>query len=148
MMNKRRAGSLVFILAGFYGLVLTLRLPMGRWNEPGAGAFPLIVSSLLSLSGILIFISARNKEANDWGAIFKHQWAPFLIVVFTGAFILALTRVGYPLTASLYLFALLFGVSRYRLWVASTLAVAVGLGSWYIFGKLLQTPLPQGFLGL
>ncbi len=147
-MNNRRAGGLVFISAGVYGLILTLRLPLGRLKEPGAGAFPLIVSILLSISGILIFLTAKGSSVSDWRGILKRQWTPLQIVILTGAFILALNWAGYLLAALLYLFALFFGVSRYKLWIASVFSVAIGVGSWYIFGKLLQTPLPSGFLGL
>jgi len=145
-MTKRRAGSLVFLVAGFYGLILTLQLPMGKWNEPGAGAFPLIVSVLLCISGIGMFISGKGKVEMDWRAIVKEQWTPFQIIALTGAFIFAMERLGYLLSSCLYIFMLLFWVSRYRIWVAVGLALCIGIGSWYIFGKLFETPLPRGIL--
>ena len=147
-MTKKRAGSLVFLIAGIYGLIFTLRLPMGRWNEPGAGAFPLIVCILLCLSGIFLFISGNGKAENDWPSMIRRQWIPFQIVLVTGAFITALDRLGYLLTASLYLFVLLWWVSRYKLWIALSLAVLLGATSWYLFAKLLATPLPQGLFRL
>jgi hypothetical protein len=147
-MTNRRAGSLVFLIAGIYGLILTLRLPMGRWNEPGAGAFPLIVCILLCLSGLFLFISGKGRAEIDWPSMIKRQWIPFQIVLLTGVFIAALDRLGYLLTASLYLFVLLGWVSRYRIWIALSLAVLLGATSWYLFGKLLATPLPQGLLRL
>jgi putative tricarboxylic transport membrane protein len=145
-MTKRRAGSLVFLIAGFYGLILTLQLPMGKWNEPGAGAFPLIVSVLLCISGIGMFVSGKGKVETDWRVTVKEQWTPFQIIALTGIFILVLERLGYVLSSSLYVFALLFWVSRYRIWKAVALAAGIGFGSWYLFGILLETPLPKGFL--
>ncbi len=145
-MNKTRAGSLVLSVAGAYGFVLSLRLPLGSWREPGAGMFPLIVSVLLAISGILIFASAREKVEVNWPELFRQQWTPFQIVLLTAAFILALERLGYLLSSSLYLFALLYWVSRYRLWIALALAIGIGIGSWYIFGRLFETPLPVGIL--
>lgn len=145
-MTKRRAGSLVFLVAGFYGLILTLQLPMGKWNEPGAGAFPLIVSILLCIFGIGMFVAGKGKVAVDWRALVKQQRTPFQIIVLTGAFILAMEKLGYLLSAPLYIFALLFWVSRYRIWIALGLAVCIGMGSWFMFGKLFETPLPKGVL--
>ena len=145
-MNKTRAGSLVLSVAGAYGLVLSLQLPLGNWREPGAGLFPLIVSALLAISGILIFLFARERVGINWRELVKQQWTPFQIVVLTAGFILALERLGYLVSSSLYLFALLFWVSRYRLWVALALAIGIGIGSWYVFGRLFATPLPGGIL--
>jgi hypothetical protein len=145
-MTKRRAGSLVFLVAGFYGLILTLQLPMGKWNEPGAGAFPLIVSVLLCISGIGMFVSGKGKVEMDWRELVKEQWTPFQIIALTGVFILVLEKLGYLLSSTFYVFTLLFWVSRYKIWIAIGLAASIGFGSWYIFGKLLETPLPKGFL--
>ena len=145
-MTKKRAGSLVFLVAGFYGLFLTLQLPMGKWNAPGAGAFPLIVSVLLCICGIGMFISGRGKVETNWRAVAREQWTPFQIIAFTGVFIFVLERLGYLLSSSFYVFALLFWVSRYRIWKAIGIAACIGFGSWYLFGKLLETPLPKGFM--
>jgi hypothetical protein len=145
--NSQRAGSLVLLAVGLYGLILSVQLPMGTWNEPGAGAFPLIVSILLCLAGGFIFTRATASEAIDWRDTFKRQWVPFQIVASTAGFILALERLGYIVTASLYAFALLYWVSRYRLWVAVGAALGLGVGSWLVFGKVFATPLPTGVLG-
>ena len=145
-MTKRRAGGLVFLVAGLYGLILTLQLPMGKWNEPGAGAFPLIVSFLLSIAGIGIFISGKGKVEMNWRELIKEQWTPFQIIVLTGAFIFTMEKLGYLLASCLYIFTLLFWVSRYRIWIAVGLAACIGIGSWYMFGKLFETPLPRGIL--
>jgi hypothetical protein len=56
-----------------------------------------------------------------------------------------LTALGYLVTSILYLFALFFWVSRYRVWFAAGMAVACGAGSWLFFEILLKTPLPKGF---
>lgn len=121
---------------------------MGKWNEPGAGMFPLVVSILLCLSGALMFITAKGRVEIDWPALVKQQWTPFQIVALTAGFIVALDTLGFLVTSSLYVFALLFWVSRYRIWIALGLAVAVGVGSWYVFGRLFETPLPKGPFGL
>jgi putative tricarboxylic transport membrane protein len=123
-------------------------LPLGKMHEPGAGAFPLIVSILLAISGVFIFATAKERVEISWRELIKEQWTPFQIVALTAGFILGLDRLGYPLASVLYMFTLLFWVSRYRLWVAFALAMAIGVGSWYVFGKLFQTPLPVGILSL
>jgi putative tricarboxylic transport membrane protein len=145
-MNKTRAGSVLLFVAGAYGFIFSLRLPLGKLHSPGAGAFPLIVSILLAISGVFLFASEREKLDIDWRALAKEQRTPFQIVVLTAGFILGLDRLGYLLASTLYMFALLFWVSRYRLWIAMALAIVLGAGSWYVFAKLFETPLPQGIL--
>jgi putative tricarboxylic transport membrane protein len=145
-MTKERVGSLIFLVFGIYGLALSLQLPMGSWGEPGAGPFPLIVSILLCLSGIKLFFSGQGTVDVDWKTLCKEQRTPFQIVILTVAFIAALDRLGYLLTSTLYLFALLAWVSRYKVWISLAIAVSIGIGSWYVFGKLLDTALPEGWL--
>ena len=76
----------------------------------------------------------------------KNLATPLKIVGITALFILAFNRAGYLVTSTLYLFILLLWVSRYRVVVSAALAVAIGVGSWYFFAKILAVQLPQGFL--
>jgi len=48
------------------------------------------------------------------------------------------------IASSLYMFILLLWVSRYKLWVAMGLAIVLGFGTWYFFGKILVIQLPRG----
>ena len=148
-MRKERAGSLIFFFVGIYGLIFTLLLPLGKWNEPGPGVFPLFLSILLSISGILWFIYGKQRgegEAKmDWRGIARKLNTPLRIIGVTAAFVLTLDWVGYLVTSSLYLFILFLWVSRYRIWVAMGLAIILGAGSWYFFEKILAVQLPKGF---
>jgi len=151
-MTRERAGSLIFLAAGVYGLFFSLQLPVGKWNEPGPGVFPLILSSLLSLSGVLWFIKGKAKQGQegkiDWGRILKNLKTPLQIAGVTAAFIVALHPVGYLATSFLYLLVLFLWVSRYRPWKALGLAVLFGVGSWLFFERLLNVQLPPGFFPL
>ena len=147
-MTKERGGSLIFLAAGMYGVIFSATLPMGRWNEPGPGVFPMAISVLLCLSGVVWFIRGRAREKREirktagWHDFARKFKTAVQIVGLTGAFIAALELLGYLLTSILYLFLLFWWVSRYRLWVAAVLAVTFGAGSWFFFGRLLTTPLP------
>ncbi len=143
-MKKERAGSLIFLLAGLYGFLVSVRLPMGKWNEPGAGIFPLSLSILLCISGVGMFIHEKEKVKTEWSVIGRQLLTPLKIVLLTAAFILALSRLGFLLTSSLYLFAIFLWVGRFRVWTAIGLSLAVGIGSWYVFGRLFGLPLPKG----
>jgi putative tricarboxylic transport membrane protein len=149
-MTKERGGSLIFLAAGIYGLVFSIRLPFGQWNEPGPGVFPLALSILLCVSGIVWFIRGKaageKKEGVGWRKFARQFVTAVQIVGLTAAFIFALEPLGFLLTSTLYLFVLFLWVSRYRLRTAALLAITFGAGSWLFFEKLLSTPLPKGFL--
>jgi len=149
-MTKERGGSLIFLAAGIYGLVFSLPLSLGRWNQPGPGVFPLALSILLCISGISWLIQGKRKdekkEVVPLGEFIRKFVTPLQIVGLTAAFILTLTALGYLLASTLYLLVLFLWVSRYRWGIALVLAVAFGVGSWFFFGRLLATPLPAGFL--
>jgi putative tricarboxylic transport membrane protein len=151
-MTRERAGSLIFLAVGVYGLFFSLQLPVGKWNEPGPGVFPLVLSSLLSLSGVLWFIKGKAKEGQegkiDWGRTLKNLKTPLQIAGVTAAFIVALHPVGYLAASFLYLLVLFLWVSRYRPWTALGLAVLFGVGSWLFFERLLNVQLPPGFFPL
>ncbi|MBI5966579.1 MAG: tripartite tricarboxylate transporter TctB family protein [Deltaproteobacteria bacterium] len=143
-MNKERAGGLIFFFAGIYGLIFSIQLPLGEWNQPGPAAFPLCISILLCISGTLRFIQDKGKREIDWRGLVKKLATPLQIVVLTGSFILALDWLGYLATSSLYLFFLFLWVSHYRLWTAVALAIILGAGSSYFFGKVLAVQFPTG----
>ena len=149
-MTKERGGGLIFLAAGIYGLIFSSPLPLGRWNEPGPGVFPLGLSILLCLSGISWFIQGRGKGRSPggvrWGSVVRRFTTPLKIVGLTAAFIFTLELMGYLLTSTLYLFVLFLWVSRYRLGIALVLAAGFGIGSWFFFGRILATPLPAGIL--
>lgn len=152
-MTKDRAASLLFLCAGIYGFIFSVQLPMGRWNEPGPGVFPIALSLLLLIFGAAWFIrgkqSAGEKDEGEKAgayAVIKKLATLLKIVGVTALFVLAFNRVGYLIASSLYLFILLLWVSRYRVFVSAGLAVAIGVGSWFFFAKILVVSLPQGFL--
>lgn len=151
-MTKERSGGVVFLAAGIYGLVFSIGLPLGKWNAPGPGVFPLTLSILLCAFGLVWVVRGGRREGDEPRAqptrLLGKSKTPLQIVGITAAFIFLLEPLGYLLTAVLYTFALFFLVSRYRWWIAATLAVAFGAVSWVFFTKVLSTPLPSGVLGL
>jgi len=148
-MTRERAGGLIFLAAGVYGLLFSIPLPVGKWNEPGPGVFPLVLSSLLVLSGVLWFIQGRSKGGRegkiDRGRVLKNLKTPLQIAVLTAGFIAALQPMGYLAASFLFLFVLFLWISRFKPWTALGLALLFGVGSWYFFEKILAVQLPAGF---
>ena len=152
-MNKEHVGGLIFLLTGIYGLIFSLGLPMGRWTEPGPGAFPFGLAVLLSFSGVMIIVRAGSRKQGEEKAgkareFLRNLITPLLIVLLTLGFILVLERIGYVTSVLVYLFILFFGICRYKLPLAVGMAAVFGLGSWYLFVKILGVQLPLSFWGI
>lgn len=154
-MTRDRAASLLFLLTGIYGFFFSIQLPMGRWNEPGPGVFPVTLSILLLVSGVSWFILGRRgaegksqEKKAGWRDTAKNLSTPLKIIGITALLILVFNQVGYLVASSLYLFVLLFWVSRYRIIVSIPLALSIAIGSWYFFQKVLSVQLPKGLLFL
>jgi putative tricarboxylic transport membrane protein len=149
-MTKERGGSIIFLAAGIYGLVYSIGLPLGKWNAPGPGVFPLSLSILLCVFGLVWFVQGRAKEGEKprerLAGLFGKSGTPLRIAGITAAFIFLLEPLGYLPASMVYTFTLFCLISRYRFWIAATLAVTFGAGSWVFFTKVLSTPLPMGLL--
>ena len=149
-MSKERGGGLIFLAVGVYGLIFSIPLPLGRWNQPGPAVFPLGLSILLCIFGVSWFIQGKGKGEKkgsvDLGGFVRKYITPIKIVGLTTAYILAFELLGYLLASTLYLFILFLWVSRYRFRIGAVLAIVFGAGSWLFFEKLLATQLPRGLL--
>ncbi len=155
LMTKERAASLIFFLVGIYGLIFGIKLPLGTWRDPGPGVLPLGLSILLLASGFMWYIfggkkgGGKKKEQEiGWAELSKNFVTPLKIVGTTITFIFLMETIGYLLASSIYVFILFSWISRYRLWAAVGLALIIGAGTWFFFGKILAVPLPRGLLNL
>jgi hypothetical protein len=90
----------------------------------------------------------EEKAGIEIQKIISDLATPFKIVVVTLAFVLTVSQLGYLIASSLFLLLLFFWVGRYRLWVATGLAILVGVGSWSFFVKVLAIDLPRGIWNL
>jgi putative tricarboxylic transport membrane protein len=149
-MSKERGAGLIFLFIGLLGFICAVRLPIGSLWDAGPGMLPLGVSLLLLLSGVfwLIHGSTRSDRHTTihWRDAHTNSITPLKILGATTAFALLLDKLGYLMTTSLYLFALFYWISAFRMSTAIGIALAAGAGSWYLFDQILAVPLPEGAL--
>lgn len=149
-MGRQGVAGFIFLFIGILGFVDSLQISWGTWAEPGPAPFPLVVSLLLSIAGIIKIIQDRQAgeggERIEWRTMARGFLTPLKILGTTLVFILVLERLGYLVATLLFMFVLFLWVCRYRVLIAMGLSVAIGVGSWYFFETILKVQLPQGLL--
>ena len=143
-MTKERFGSLFLLLVGGYALIHSARLPLGNWNQPGPGVFPLLLSLLLSAIGVALLVSSKGGNPFNWKDSLSRQNKTWAIMGLTAGFILGFNRLGFVFTSGLYLFLLFFWICRFRVQIAAVLAAGITGAGWYLFVKILNLQFPPG----
>jgi hypothetical protein len=143
-MNKDTGGGVFFLFVGICFFSLAIKLPIGKFTQPGPGIFPLVLSLLLSIIGLLIIFSSKGKPKIGWTKDLGNLTKPLAIILLTLGFIIFVGQLGYLVTSFLYLFSLFFLVSRFKLFYSAGLSGILAAGSWYFFGKILGIFLPMG----
>ena len=122
----------------------------------GPALFPGVLAVAMLVCGVILILTglkARRADgaasrwavAPEWLRSHRHGVA-FLVLVASNVFyLLAVDRLGFLLTAFVYLAALMW-VLRVRPAVAVPVAFVMALAIHYAFYKLLRVPLPWGVL--
>jgi putative tricarboxylic transport membrane protein len=146
-MLERVVGLVVVVVAGIY-LTLALALPYGTPARPGAGFFPTLVGIFACAVGVIVCIRAFRAPVlapagPDSAPDAAARGRALSTVAVLIAFCALMPWVGYPLVAFAFVTVLL-----QRLGSAWRSAVITGLlsaaVSFYLFGVLLDVPLPRG----
>ena len=140
------AGS---VFAAFSILVLweSRSIPFGFLAEPGPGAVPTLLASVLLVCSIAVVIGGRaTKRLAD---VHWKEWRHATAILMACAFLaLAIERLGYRLAILIALLFLVGAVER-KGWIAAVaFAACFSFGTYYLFNTLLRVPLPQGPFGL
>ena len=153
--------ALVLLAVAVGALALATGMPTGTLAEPGPGVFPLGISAcLLAVSlGLVVRALLLPKPAEpppdsspapeSGGDESEIQVGHRLIWISLAAlalFGLLLEPLGFPISAALFMAALLRNFSTLG-WLRSILgAIAAAAISWYFFVSLLGVNLPLGLL--
>jgi len=146
--------GIVIFLFGAVTAVLSLRMPIGTFRIAGTGMFPLflgILLMILSVAFILkIFFQGKAAEVKKEPSPESSE-SPLQMILFLGTMALAtlfFNKLGYPLVSFLLMLSLLriLGIKRWGLNILISVVTAVG--SYLLFVKWLDIPMPKGWIGL
>ena len=136
----------VCILFGVFLFAVSGDLPVGSLSFPGAGMLPKLVTALMMGFGLVLIL--RGAESAPLSSLAWHDGKHALLVILITAAAIALYQtLGFVITMTLLLFALLVGVERRNPLVAAPYSIAVVVMAYVLFGTLLKAPLERGLLG-
>lgn len=141
-------GGLGFLLLALVGVEESLRLPLGTWQRPAPGLFPLLVSLVLAGMAVALLFAAGEAHATaPPGASPAARPKVWWTVVSLLAFWALLERLGFLSTSFLLLVFLLRGIAGQRWRLALATGAGASLASSLVFDRLLGLPLPRGPIG-
>ncbi len=133
------------IAAALAVLAVSSDLPFGTLAFPGAGMMPKLVCALMMMFGaILLARGGASAQFSDIG------WSDLphavRVLAITAAAVALYTTLGFVVTMSLMLFALIAFEGR-NLLAAAVYSLGVSLLTYWLFTLVLKSPLEQGILG-
>jgi hypothetical protein len=147
VLTTDRVAGTALVLIAVLALADSRGLPLGTLRNPGPAYMPVFLAgALLVLGAIIAATGARAARLADAG------WRDLphaLVIVGVCAFSAwGLERLGYRVTITIALVALLGLLERKQPVVTIAVALALAFGSFFLFATLLRTPLPRGPFGL
>lgn len=137
------AGALFIVIGLFFGLYALFTLHMGTLHSMGPGYFPIILSSVLVLFGIVIVVGAIGKPAESFGHI---SWRGVVLVTASIVFFAATVR-GLGMLPSMGLATFMAGMSSGRLSTSASAAVSACLTIFCVVLFVYALGLPYPVIG-
>ena len=115
--------GLMFIAFGLFFAVQSLGLDLGTALRMGPGYFPLVLSGILILLGLVILASAFNKAGADVGA---YAWRGMIFILPAPVFF-GLTVEGLGFVPAIFLTTVIAAMASLKMKLASALLLALAL---------------------
>jgi putative tricarboxylic transport membrane protein len=145
-LHSDRIAGAAFVVFAIAVFALSGDLPFGTLSAPGAGMMPKLLLLLMIVFGIALIVGAAASQPLaeiDWSDG-RHA---LLVVLIAGIMTTLYQWLGFILTMSLLVFALLVVVERKNLLRAAAYSVGLTMVAWWVFGTALKSPLETGILG-
>jgi putative tricarboxylic transport membrane protein len=143
----------ILLLAGIY-FWATQQIPTLEIGDPlGPKAFPrllgigLLITAAMLLAEIIRDRKAVKKPSASSEKDDGNSNVVIAAVVATAIFFMSFETIGYIISVSVYLIAMMNFFNKKGRWLVNNLtAVVYGVGSYFIFTKALGVNLPRGIL--
>ena len=127
--------------------VASAGMPMGSYNLPGPGVFPLALSVLLGAGAALRIAWLHVRPAGEAGEVrLGHRNIVIVCLALAGVAV-GLDRAGFLITAGVFLVVLYRAFSGATWWRVVVAAAAALAGFHLFFERFIGVTLPMGMLG-
>lgn len=152
MKQRDVASGLFFLLFALLGIEEAVKLPVGDWQRPAPGFFPLALSLLLGTLAVILLLAAliqanKGSVPSAFFASSAGKRRVLLTVMALILFYLFLETIGFLLASFLFVCFLLAVVSPQRWVVALGTSLLSSLTLHLVLALLLKLPLPKGIFG-
>ncbi|HZH52147.1 MAG TPA: tripartite tricarboxylate transporter TctB family protein [Microvirga sp.] len=145
-MSPNRIAGGFFLLLALGAIAGAVRLEIGTPSEPQPGFFPFLGGLGLAILSVLLIVQDLRGRGTD-GEPFVDTKRPIMAVAGLTAFVLLLDLLGYVLATAALSLALLVILGVRLRWGALLSALGLAAGSYILFDRILDVPLPEGILG-
>ncbi len=136
-------GSLLFICAGVWVSVVAVRLHLGSPTEPGPGFFPFLGGASLTVISLFLLLESlwgRSTGAESFGGIRR----PLTMYAGCVAYVAVINIAGFVIATTALSVIVLRMLGRKKWWMDAGTGLVFSLGSYFLFAKILDVPLPAG----
>ena len=153
-MNRQdQISSFLWLLMGLFIIIVSVfSLSIGTVADPGPGLFPLIMGVALSSLSLVILIKSTFEKSIERKTLDKLwtglKWPKMFYTI--GAllvYIIILDKIGFLLTTFFLLIFLMRVIEPQKWRLVIGLSILASVGSYVLFGRLLEMELPTGFIG-
>ncbi len=134
-----------FIALGILVFAISGDLPFGTVSAPGAGMMPKLMAGLMMAFAAMVMAGGAGSE--ELSKIdFSDRWHAALLVFITAIAVAFYQTLGFLITMTLLVFALLVVVERRHVLPAAAYGIGLTVFAYWLFGKALKSPLERGLL--
>lgn len=137
--------SLFLVLVGVAVIIEANKLTIGTIKNPGAGFFPFLGGCCLIVLCLILLVQAlrgRSLGVKAFGDLLRPALLVIGFVVYTLIFDLA----GYVISTIILSAVVLRILDTKSWWVVAGVSIFIAVGTYILFDRFLQTPLPAGIL--
>ena len=133
----------MFVVNGVGFAIGAYNYSMGTSARPGPGYFPLILSVLLAILGVIVLFKSLTIETPDGDPIGDIAWRPLIVVtVSISVFALLLPRLGMFITIPVLIFIVSAAGDEFH-WLGVVInAIVLTIFAYLVFSKGLGLTIP------
>ncbi len=141
--------GLMFVVAGVSFAIGATNYSMGTSARPGAGYFPLLLSVIMAILGVIVLFKSLTIETPGGDPIGTIAWKPLIIIVAAIAiFGITIEKLGMVVSIPILILISSLAGDEFSWKGVIANAVVLTVGSWAVFilGLKLTIPLWPRFL--